>query len=549
MCALILKGGGVKGLAFAGAIQVLEQLGFSFNVFVGTSAGAITAVLLAGNYSGAEIESALRRQDFRRFLDNDGRIKQLWRLLTKGWIHSGDAIVQWLERLLHFKKRGRVSDEKITLRELSYRVVLYASRRSGGEIVFDSQGKRADYSASVAARYSASIPGFFRAEQYENEPIYDGGVLNNFPVDIFRRDNPDVDFIAINLTGDKSKGAQLWLLRWPLVRVLVDVINIQLKQREPQILDAYPRQIININTGNIGATDFGLDDAQKDFLVAAGRAGALQFVAKHHPEKQLPAELLIEAMENVAELSKELKAKRQNSRWVYNALAILGVMAATTVLLIFAPDALTRAMRLGPNPQLVEVYPRSLEYQPDLTHYMNNAHDELFMVAVNLFVTLPHQQDELVKCIRKGLNVKILIFDPNSPNLPELAISGERDATGVRNNCLDTIKRLRIIQKRVLNDAVASEHTGSLQIKVFKNVLHMRTYFFDPRSSHGVMLINPYVNAAAFQETPAFLFRDPQSLPYSNYLSAMNILWQRSTDFDSYIKSNSDIDSLTAGTP
>jgi predicted acylesterase/phospholipase RssA len=49
--ALIMKGGGAKGLAYVGALQVLEQYGYKFTWFVGTSAGAITAVLLAAGYT------------------------------------------------------------------------------------------------------------------------------------------------------------------------------------------------------------------------------------------------------------------------------------------------------------------------------------------------------------------------------------------------------------------------------------------------------------------------------------------------------------------
>lgn len=57
---LIMKGGGVKGLAFAGAIEVLVEEGFHFDTFVGTSAGSVGAVLLAAGYSPAQLQSVLR---------------------------------------------------------------------------------------------------------------------------------------------------------------------------------------------------------------------------------------------------------------------------------------------------------------------------------------------------------------------------------------------------------------------------------------------------------------------------------------------------------
>jgi predicted acylesterase/phospholipase RssA len=312
--ALILKGGGVKGLAFVGALKTLEEFDLTFDTFVGTSAGAITAVLLASGYTATELEIAMSRKDFTEFLDGGGRIASLWRLIRRGWIHTGEPIVDWIESLLRAKFPQRHSAEKVRLDELPRRVVLYAARSSGGEVVFDSRLVRASYSASVAARYSASIPGFFRDEKFELEPIYDGGMLNNFPVEIFLRDNPDEEFIALNLLETKKKGASPWIVRLPLVRLLIAVVNIQLKQREPQILQKYASRIVNINTGEVETTQFCLSNVEKDFLVAAGRCAALQFIARHMPERKLSATLLINETERTFELARLVDVRRRIPR-------------------------------------------------------------------------------------------------------------------------------------------------------------------------------------------------------------------------------------------
>src|SRR6266851_7698742 len=68
--ALIMKGGGVKGLAFAGAIQELEKH-YEFETYVGTSAGSIAAALLAAGANGADLETMLSRKPFREFLDGN----------------------------------------------------------------------------------------------------------------------------------------------------------------------------------------------------------------------------------------------------------------------------------------------------------------------------------------------------------------------------------------------------------------------------------------------------------------------------------------------
>ena len=53
---LVCEGGGVKGIGLAGAYSVLEEHGYRPNNVAGTSAGAITAALIAAGYSSAELK-------------------------------------------------------------------------------------------------------------------------------------------------------------------------------------------------------------------------------------------------------------------------------------------------------------------------------------------------------------------------------------------------------------------------------------------------------------------------------------------------------------
>ena len=62
---LVLEGGGVKGVALAGALTALEQGGFRTENLAGASAGAIAATLYAARYSAADLRDELMRLDFR----------------------------------------------------------------------------------------------------------------------------------------------------------------------------------------------------------------------------------------------------------------------------------------------------------------------------------------------------------------------------------------------------------------------------------------------------------------------------------------------------
>src|SRR3989337_149429 len=59
---LVFEGGGAKGMVFVGAMQVFESLGHTHGRLLGTSAGAISAALLAAGYTTDEMLVALAEQ-------------------------------------------------------------------------------------------------------------------------------------------------------------------------------------------------------------------------------------------------------------------------------------------------------------------------------------------------------------------------------------------------------------------------------------------------------------------------------------------------------
>jgi NTE family protein len=100
---LVFEGGGVKGLAFCGALKVLEERGIITDVkgLAGSSAGAITAGLLACGYTSDEILDALKPKDFNEFKDDDfGIFRDVKRLMTEFGFYAGKEFHRWYGELL-----------------------------------------------------------------------------------------------------------------------------------------------------------------------------------------------------------------------------------------------------------------------------------------------------------------------------------------------------------------------------------------------------------------------------------------------------------------
>ncbi len=103
---LVFEGGGVKGIAYIGALQKMEQRGILTGIrrVGGTSAGAITAVLVALDYSLAEIDNILRTLNFKKFMDDSwGVVRDTDRLLNQfGW-YKGDFFRDWIGEIIKAK--------------------------------------------------------------------------------------------------------------------------------------------------------------------------------------------------------------------------------------------------------------------------------------------------------------------------------------------------------------------------------------------------------------------------------------------------------------
>ncbi|HXK95582.1 MAG TPA: patatin-like phospholipase family protein, partial [bacterium] len=87
---LVFEGGGVKGIAYAGALEFLDQKGDilpEIRRVAGTSAGAITAAILALGARSQEIKEIVGGTDFRKFMDDSfGLVRDTRRLLNSyGW--------------------------------------------------------------------------------------------------------------------------------------------------------------------------------------------------------------------------------------------------------------------------------------------------------------------------------------------------------------------------------------------------------------------------------------------------------------------------------
>ncbi len=189
---LVFEGGGVKGVAYVGALKELEKREILANIerIGGTSAGAINAVLLAVGYTPAETTKILLDLNFRNFLDDSwGVVRDTKRLIEKfGW-YKGDYFRDWIGKLI----RDKVDNPHATFNDLKsmgkQELFLVGTNISTGFSEVMSPEHTPRMPIADAARISMSIPLFFQAIRNVRDDVYvDGGVLKNYPIKLFDRE-------------------------------------------------------------------------------------------------------------------------------------------------------------------------------------------------------------------------------------------------------------------------------------------------------------------------------------------------------------------------
>lgn len=189
--ALVLSGGGAKGVAHIPLLQKLDSLGIVPDIVIGTSMGSIVGGLYAMGYSGDSIANITKTID--------------WDVVLGGTITLDDVSVEekseYKRYLVDFdvvKGKPKMSSAILSdqeLREL-FSVLTYPVysvtdfddlsipfRAMTTDIVNGKEVFLGEGSLSMAMRSSMSIPGVFKPVPYKGVLLVDGGVVNNFPVD------------------------------------------------------------------------------------------------------------------------------------------------------------------------------------------------------------------------------------------------------------------------------------------------------------------------------------------------------------------------------
>lgn len=204
---LVFEGGGVRGIAFAGATEVLEQKNILQGIekIGGTSAGSIIGMMLCLGYSASEIHTIMLNLKIQEFNDGRGGVFGKYkRARNEFGIHKGDTFAKWIENLVEQKtgNPGLTFFQLDSLRKTnkvfkSFYCVGTNLSKQRAEVF--STGTTPNLPIKTAVRISSSIPFFYEPvlldssgieptkiiKGYNYQLYVDGGISENFPINLF----------------------------------------------------------------------------------------------------------------------------------------------------------------------------------------------------------------------------------------------------------------------------------------------------------------------------------------------------------------------------
>lgn len=263
--ALVLSGGGARGIAHIGVIQELEKRDYNITSIAGTSMGSIIGAFYAMGKLDVFTETLLTIDKRKTFQLLD------FSLGTLGLV-KGDKIIKFLKDI--------IPDENIEDFPIPY-VALASNLRTKEEVRFEKG------SVYEAIRASISIPSFFTPVEVADGLLIDGGVLNNLPLKHIQRNegdhlfavdvNADAPVITLPVTKEENKenvsvykqklnafNEQIAKLKpkgfsdaMKYFQLIEDTLNLMMEQKtKVHLAETPPDLLINVSRNTCTTFDF-----------------------------------------------------------------------------------------------------------------------------------------------------------------------------------------------------------------------------------------------------------------------------------------------------
>lgn len=258
---ILFSGGGMRGVAFIGVVRCLEEKGYDIKNYYGVSVGSMFALLLSIGFTSEELTEIVIKKNFSELSDINLRS-----FLTKFGLDTGNNIIKWIQDTM--KQKG--IQEDITFDELYSKTMkklcIFAANLVTHQMTCFDYTKTPKLKVLDAIRMSMSIPLIFTPKKLNGDIHVDGGVVNNFPVDLIQEPSNQCLYFKLN------KKMEPELVNKSFFTYVIQVFNcyILARKRDDTEEDEKKNSIIHIQTSVMDTVNFNMNEERKMELINTG---------------------------------------------------------------------------------------------------------------------------------------------------------------------------------------------------------------------------------------------------------------------------------------
>ena len=294
---LVCEGGCVRGIGLVGAVDALAAAGYRFPRVAGTSAGAIVAALVAALQTAGEpltrLAEIMRTIDYRKFLDRNliGHVPLIGgglSLLVSDGVYRGAYLEQLLTGLLADLGVRTFGDLRTGEEpdQFAWSLVVTASDLSRRQLLripwdLESYGIDPDkFSVARAVHASSAIPYVFEPVRVGGATWVDGGLLSNFPVELFDRADAQPRWPTFGIRLSARPGIPpTHPVHGPVSLGLAAIETLVSNQDNSYIDDPCTvRRTIFVPANDVSSIDFDITAQQREALYQQGLQAGQDFL-------------------------------------------------------------------------------------------------------------------------------------------------------------------------------------------------------------------------------------------------------------------------------
>jgi NTE family protein len=214
--ALVLSGGGARGLAHVGVLKALEEQNIPIDYIVGTSMGGVVGGFYAAGYSADQIEQIVRSHHFQNWVNGNIGDKYNYFYSKENDNASWLSLNLEVDSTLYTSLNSNIANDlalNLALAELlaqssqkanyNFDSLFIPFRAVAADIFTQNQVILKSGGINEALRATLTVPFFYKPIKIDNKYLFDGGVYNNFPIDVAIKEfGPDV-IIGVNVSAKK----------------------------------------------------------------------------------------------------------------------------------------------------------------------------------------------------------------------------------------------------------------------------------------------------------------------------------------------------------